>query len=609
MLDHVLPQQLLIPKFISPKPIHPTSISPILPDSPATVEDDLSSHSPNSGSATFHYPDRSTSSFDSPISPAEIYDNSTSYSVPSQSFSSGASTPNFEFIDSDGTVRASNYLSDSPSPSDIPPSSSYTHAISATHSQPRRPSQISASYFPHDRYDTSPDIDSDRHSRNLSSDKYSTANTSHFQVPSLDQRRMSEPAILPSPHSYSTSDPHRIPYSTSSLTIPRSSSYAHTLQRGASVGSLRDLRLAHLDYQSHPQLPYSSWKGHRSDVYHEDDGFDGSISPLQPDFTFGPRGPYSPSAENFYGPSPPGTGTSSSSLGPLSPLTDPFGHDMSRDPNSKTYSFVALPGNAVKKRPRRRYDEIERLYQCSFPECNKAYGTLNHLNAHVTMQKHGPKRQPSGSFGHSSEFKELRKQWRKAKKSTSPGPSRPSNMGLRHDTHEYRVRRHDPNTPLYTRQPPLPPGLTSPVSSAFPDLSGRMAIEASRYQVDPRGSHGRQRYASWQGSSRTGPPQYLSSSLPSQSHFPPDSDSHLPNDPRAPQRSRSHSSLDLPIGRLPPDSTLLTPLPGYQPSLLPTLQEGENPFPAGTEYELFDDGHDGRSQAGHGSHGDSEEKF
>ncbi|KAI0825639.1 hypothetical protein BC629DRAFT_1243677, partial [Irpex lacteus] len=77
--------------------------------------------------------------------------------------------------------------------------------------------------------------------------------------------------------------------------------------------------------------------------------------------------------------------------------------------SSKTYSFVALPGNAVKKRPRRRYDEIERLYRCSFPNCTKAYGTLNHLNAHVTMQKHGSKRSPA-------EFKELRKQWRQAKK-------------------------------------------------------------------------------------------------------------------------------------------------------------------------------------------------
>ncbi len=37
------------------------------------------------------------------------------------------------------------------------------------------------------------------------------------------------------------------------------------------------------------------------------------------------------------------------------------------------------------------------------------YGTLNHLNAHVTMQKHGPKRVPT-------EFKELRKIWRKQKR-------------------------------------------------------------------------------------------------------------------------------------------------------------------------------------------------
>ncbi|CDO70142.1 hypothetical protein BN946_scf184783.g26 [Trametes cinnabarina] len=38
-----------------------------------------------------------------------------------------------------------------------------------------------------------------------------------------------------------------------------------------------------------------------------------------------------------------------------------------------------------------------------------AYGTLNHLNAHVTMQRHGQKRSPN-------EFKELRKQWRLQKK-------------------------------------------------------------------------------------------------------------------------------------------------------------------------------------------------
>ncbi|KIY71851.1 hypothetical protein CYLTODRAFT_345013, partial [Cylindrobasidium torrendii FP15055 ss-10] len=85
------------------------------------------------------------------------------------------------------------------------------------------------------------------------------------------------------------------------------------------------------------------------------------------------------------------------------------GEPSSPDAEHKKYAFVALPGNNVKKRPRRRADEIERLYKCSWPDCPKAYGTLNHLNAHVTMQKHGPKRQPS-------EFKELRKQWRKAKR-------------------------------------------------------------------------------------------------------------------------------------------------------------------------------------------------
>jgi hypothetical protein len=55
---------------------------------------------------------------------------------------------------------------------------------------------------------------------------------------------------------------------------------------------------------------------------------------------------------------------------------------------------------AVKKRPRRRFEEIERMYKCSYPGCDKGYGTLNHLNAHVNMQRHGPKRLPQGApFG------------------------------------------------------------------------------------------------------------------------------------------------------------------------------------------------------------------
>jgi transcription factor CON7 len=63
---------------------------------------------------------------------------------------------------------------------------------------------------------------------------------------------------------------------------------------------------------------------------------------------------------------------------------------------SQVYSFVPIPGSAQHKRPRRRYEEIERMYKCGWHGCEKAYGTLNHLNAHVTMQSHGNKRTPEG---------------------------------------------------------------------------------------------------------------------------------------------------------------------------------------------------------------------
>lgn len=65
---------------------------------------------------------------------------------------------------------------------------------------------------------------------------------------------------------------------------------------------------------------------------------------------------------------------------------------------SQVYSFVPIPGAQQHKRPRRRYEEIERMYKCGWNGCEKAYGTLNHLNAHVTMQSHGAKRTPEGEL-------------------------------------------------------------------------------------------------------------------------------------------------------------------------------------------------------------------
>jgi hypothetical protein len=48
------------------------------------------------------------------------------------------------------------------------------------------------------------------------------------------------------------------------------------------------------------------------------------------------------------------------------------------------------------KRPRRRAEEVDRQYNCTFPGCDKAYGALNHLNTHVRNANHGPKREPKG---------------------------------------------------------------------------------------------------------------------------------------------------------------------------------------------------------------------
>jgi len=51
---------------------------------------------------------------------------------------------------------------------------------------------------------------------------------------------------------------------------------------------------------------------------------------------------------------------------------------------------------AEPRRKRRKYEEIERRYHCGWNGCTKAYGTLNHLNDHVSLQGHGAKRRGSG---------------------------------------------------------------------------------------------------------------------------------------------------------------------------------------------------------------------
>ncbi|KAG6864454.1 hypothetical protein C0991_009381 [Blastosporella zonata] len=245
------------------------------------------------------------------------------------------------FSSEPSTYRDQPYFSQSPSPVDALPSSSYPHSTS-----------------------TPPVIEHDR-----PFGKYSSGNIPHFADHSFDQRRISKPTrfAATNPHSSRIDVSHRS--DTQSEYVPRSSAYVHSLQRGIGMSSLRSLPHSHVDYPNF-QPSNSGWN--HDDHHCPSVATSHSIPPLQPNF--------------------------SSNL-------DPYGTGVPYSPNkhdsrgvSLTYYFVALPDETVKKRPRRLYGEIERLYQCSWSDCNKGYGTLNHLNAHIKMQKHGPKRHPNGKI-------------------------------------------------------------------------------------------------------------------------------------------------------------------------------------------------------------------
>ncbi|MCJ1225251.1 hypothetical protein MMC12_001900 [Toensbergia leucococca] len=159
---------------------------------------------------------------------------------------------------------------------------------------------------------------------------------------------------------------------------------------------------------------------------------DPSIAASSPSYPGGPYSPYTPQGHDmshYQGQPPPGyhwppqqyaghphgmpggpyssPGTGVSSTGSAATAGPRPGQNP--HPLSQVYSFVPIPGAQQHKRPRRRYEEIERMYKCGWNGCEKAYGTLNHLNAHVTMQSHGQKRTPE-------EFKEIRKEWKARKK-------------------------------------------------------------------------------------------------------------------------------------------------------------------------------------------------
>lgn len=58
----------------------------------------------------------------------------------------------------------------------------------------------------------------------------------------------------------------------------------------------------------------------------------------------------------------------------------------------RTNNFIVIVGKEIQKRHRKRYHEVTRNFRCQHPGCNKAYGALNHLNAHLLALGHGRRR-------------------------------------------------------------------------------------------------------------------------------------------------------------------------------------------------------------------------
>lgn len=492
--------------------------------------------------------------------PHNLYDVASSSQTPQPytSLPNTSPTSNYALVshartdESTSSANGTRYVSSSPSSVDDRPAASFPQPYSAPHDQHHFPTSAS-SYSPPDmvRYPITSNLSS------RGTDKYAHA--------LLEQRRMSEPAMYGSAiGGYSTSSSadlasgryQQLHHHYTSQSSPRLyGSYASSLQRTLSSGSARD------------QLSGSSWNDKDQLPLHCYDGVDleEPISPLNPNFSGGEGSPTMgfhgmPYGTEDYGPSPPGTGTSTSSNGARR-FVDASGSSS----DGKQYSFVALPGNAVKKRPRRRYDEIERLYQCSWPSCSKAYGTLNHLNAHVTMQKHGVKRSPN-------EFKELRKQWRKSKKEEADARAAASAVMGRSTHHAYLQRGMHDSYPDVDYQLRSHPQQSSHVERFTPTGSPEEMHEIDMQDVYERRQ---QRFSGlFPSASRTSSPAYTAT--------------HPSNMPS------SHTAM----ARLPTNSTLLTPLPGYDHT------------GATTDLDVYAYGVYGNNRpgSGHGSIGNYDEK-
>ena len=87
----------------------------------------------------------------------------------------------------------------------------------------------------------------------------------------------------------------------------------------------------------------------------------------------------------------PGDATANHTLSPVSSFVPMPGEPQTRRP-------LCRAREPQTRRPRRKAGEIERIFKCGWGGCEKAYGTVNHLNNHLNVNQYGPKCTPAGRF-------------------------------------------------------------------------------------------------------------------------------------------------------------------------------------------------------------------
>lgn len=110
------------------------------------------------------------------------------------------------------------------------------------------------------------------------------------------------------------------------------------------------------------------------------------------------------------------------------------------------------------------------MYKCGWNGCEKAYGTLNHLNAHVTMQSHGNKRVPEGKPHQRPGIVMLIHHPRDLVHLTDhliPQSSRKfARSGRRARRPRRPTARHGTRRPPESPKPPKPPRMATPTTTA-----------------------------------------------------------------------------------------------------------------------------------------------